>query len=222
MLALFAAAALVAYVLFKGGTSGPSVGGSAPLNALRRQALAILDTVVPSAYGDARFAKLGWAPVPGTRITSCGALPCKMGRDLGDPEGITRCGVPGVRTEGLKRHAWITPGQGRRPKPGDILLTSKDPAGQVIAHTCVLKAIDGNAWRTADAGQGTVEHQEAAYVNRVYDPVTNTLMRAGATNAEPRFLVGWTDLDLAMANRPKGFVEAPSDSPWPCDPQECQ
>ena len=204
----------------------PSGQKQKKLNALRQRALDILAEVVPSAYPDSRFAKLGWDPakVP-AGSTSCGALPAYMGIQLGDPTGITKWGVPGVRTEGQAHNNWVVPSAGR-PSPGDIFITTSDPALSIVMHTAVLvdRAVlaDGTEiWTSADAGQGTRDAQRAAYVKRHYDPHTNRFLRIDGIG-DPRYLGGWIDLDRwVFPSKGKAFLPALKYPPHPCDPTEC-
>lgn len=202
--------------------SGSLPAGDAGLSPLRQRAGAILQELVPSAYPDARFMRIVGASFDpmASDMTTCGALPGRLGVLLGDKTGITKFGVPGVETEGKARKAWVEPGAGRLPKLGDIFLTAfvDGPRAGEIAHTGVVKTASDHEWVTADAGQGTHDHPRAEIVHRVYDPVNHTLSR----NGQIRRLVGWIDLDLAMAHMPAhAFVPARLGEPWPCDPAEC-
>lgn len=189
--------AVFGFLLFalRGSSSGAS-SSSPALSPLRRRALDIVAEVVPSAYPDARFAKLGFEPKPGSDVTSCGALPGYMGVHLGDPTGITRWGVEGARIEGKKKGAWVVSDGDARPLGGDIYGTSKSPDG-ILAHVGVIvrryRDDQGREiWVTADAGQGPTQSPSAAEVHRVYDPRTNTLTRLD--NGEPRYVAGWINL----------------------------
>lgn len=174
----------------------PGNSGSGGLSARRLQVPDILAEVVPSEYPDARFHRLDPTFDPATTPgTTCGALPGYVGLRLGDPGGITHWGVEGVRIEGKKAGAWV-PATGRnRPKLGDFFGTCETPGG-ILVHVGVIVDASESTWRTADAGQGTREHQQAAYVNRLYDPASNTFQRTDYA-APPRYLAGWYDLDLA-------------------------
>ncbi len=203
-------AALVAFGVWRLTREGRAAGPfSASLSPLRQRALTILDTMVPSAYPDARFAHIvggaSWTPEsqPGT---TCGALPARMGIDLGDPEGITRFGVGGAKTQGLARGAWHEAAEevprGKRPKPGDILLMAFPPGsseGTGYSHVNVLAHANGNDWITADAGQGPRLSPSAAYVSRHFEPGTLRILRLDDPQRSSRVFVGWIDLDEAMA-----------------------
>lgn len=209
MFGLAALGVLFLLLASRGRSSASSSSSSGTLNALRQRALEVVAEVVPSEYPDERFARLGWKVEPGSKATSCGALPGYMGTRLGDPTGITRWGVEGARTEGRKRGAWVEGDGKRRPAPGDILGTARSPDG-IIVHVGVLRRrfVDEQGreiWETADAGQGPVEKQAAAFVKRVYDPRTNTLTRLD--NGEPRYAAGWINLDAWPF--PKGKTFAP-------------
>jgi hypothetical protein len=192
------------------------------LSDRRRRALEVLQEVVPSAYGapgesGARFEKL--APgykaervdgklvlsSHGTKLldtfTTCGYLPCYLGRGLGLAEEISLCGLEQIRINGKKWGAWVEPGEGREPQPGDPYGIDVAAGGPLIVHVGVFvgKNPDGT-WRMADAGQGTREKQEAKYTDRVYDPKTNTLaLVIGGKPTLGRKLAGWVDLDMVPA-----------------------
>ena len=188
--------------------SGPGPDNSPTLNELRRRALDIIAEVVPSQYGDPRFARLGWEVKPGSTATSCGSLPGFMGVHLGDPTGITRWGVEGAREQGMLKGAWVVSNGKRRPSPGDIFGTARSTDG-ILQHVGVLRRrftdeAGREIWETADAGQGETDHPRAAYVLRVYDPATNTLARLD--NGEPRYVHGWIDLDAWPFPHAKSFA----------------
>lgn len=231
MLPLFAVVALLALVAVAGSGVSPSLsGGGSAVSALRKRALDIIAEVVPSAQGDARFAKLGWAPQPGSNATSCGALPGYMGVHLGDPTGITRWGVQGARDQGIAKGAWRASNGSRRPKPGDIYASTKTPGGSIVhVGVFVRRYVDEQGrevWVTADSGQGPdPQHQAAAYVPKVYDPRSNTVQRLDF--GEPRVIDGWIDLDAWPFPPSKvAHLVSPADA-WryqentPCDPAEC-
>jgi hypothetical protein len=175
--------------------------------SVRDRVLEILHEVVPSRYGDARFARLapGYRPddprlPPG--FTTCGYLPLYVGNRLGVRDGITRGGVEGVRMIGRDHGVWVEAGGSKRPRPGDFLGLSATRGG-ILTHVDVLVDASGNPWRTADAGQGARDMQEARYVDRIYDPVNVTL--GGPAGARP--LAGWFDLAAYF-----GEPEAPEGS----------
>jgi len=214
---LAAAAALAVVVLYRyrtklaamfepTPTGVPGVPGSEGLSPRRVRALALVAEVVPSKYGDDKFARVA----PGLKaetvdgkprltqngvilpdnFTTCGSLPCFVGRGLGDPRGITQCGLEQIRIVAKKADAWVDAGGDRRPKPGDFFIVGND-AGAVLHVGVVIAAPATGPWKTADAGQGTKLAQEARYVERPYDPVAVTL--GGPVG--PRKLFGWLDLD---------------------------
>ncbi len=192
---MFAILGVLALLLAMGRAVHTVGGGSGGLSPVRRRALGILDELVPAEYPDARFARIvgaGFDPAESTG-TTCGALPGRMGLLLGDPHGITKFGVPGVRDEGKAHGAWVDAAPGRRPKPGDIYLLAyaDGPQAGWVAHTGVILSADGNVWTTADAGQGPREKPRAERVQRAYDAADLTLSRG----ADRRKLLGWIDLD---------------------------
>ena len=180
------------------GGGGGGFGGFS-LSPVRERARAILDSLLPAAWPDARFRKIvGSAFDPATSPgTTCGALPLRMGFLLGDPLGITQGGVGGVKDLGQARGAWVEAGGGRRPRLGDIYLTAFPPGspdGQGFAHVGVIEDAHGPTWTTADAGQGPRLSPRAEYVQRQYDAAANLLTRANDPSSA-RVLVGWIDLD---------------------------
>lgn len=177
---------------------------SEKLSPRRIKALSFISEVVPSKMGDSRFSKLA----PGYRrvkegdiivsyahstklpkgFTGCGYLPCYVGRRLGDPRGITQCGLEGARKNAKEQSAWIDAGGDRKPKPGDILLYVNDSNVPVHIGFFIGMNKDGS-WKTADGGQANnkTEIEEAKYLSRIYDPAKVTL--------GGRKLAGWVDLD---------------------------
>jgi hypothetical protein len=210
----------------KGGGGGGASGGA--LTPLQSRALSILDEVVPSAYPDARWMKLGFIP-DGSDVTSCGVLPAYLGHHLGDPTGITRYGVEGARTEGQKHNAWIVAGGSARPSPGDIYGSSGAPGGGLKHVGCLVsRRTDEQGreiWKTADAGQGSKESPTAAFVDRYYDPKTNRLTRLDGGDKHDRYVEGWIALARWPFPKPgKKLIETVEwvYPPSPCDGSECR
>lgn len=185
---------------------GPSVTMVDGISKRRVRAVAAVAEVVPSTIGDAKFSKLApgykraigpdgkvvatvYGAVLPAGFTGCPFLPCFVGRSLGDPRGITQCGLEQARKNAKAQDAWVVAGGDARPNPGDVLLYVNSIDIPVHVGMFIGMNEDGT-WRTADAGQtegpnSSVEH--AKYVNRVYDPVNVTL--------NGRKLAGWVDLD---------------------------
>jgi hypothetical protein len=180
---------------------------AAELSNRRRRALEVVDEVVPSRYGDDRFRRLA----PGYRaegegdtlrtfdgakelpkgFTTCGYLPGFLGSRLGLAKSLSSYGTEGLRTNAEGWGAWIKPGEGRLPKPGDAYAIEGANGGIVHVGIFIRQNADGS-WHTADAGQGPRHLQEAAFVDRPYDPNAHTL--GGRT------LAGWVDLDTVPSN----------------------
>lgn len=176
------------------------------LSERRRRALDILDEVVPSKYGDDRFRRLA----PGFRVegegdslrvfdgatelphgmTTCGYLPGYLGARLGLAKSLSSFGTEALRTNAQGWGAWVTPQEGKQPKPGDAYAIAGPNGGIVHVGVFVRRNPDGS-WHTADAGQGTHAAQEAQYVDRPYDATAHTL--GGPLG--PRPLAGFADLD---------------------------
>jgi hypothetical protein len=165
--------------------------------------LAALPSVLPSRYPDAKFAL--WDPGYGRPDLATWQANARAGGI--DPDKYSDCGafvafvagkggihtggaVPGIRDLAQKRGAWRTPANGRRPRPGDILVLSSDAAGRNIVHVGIATDTTTNVWRTADGGQGVRPYFGSAYVYRAYDPKTQMLR----SNTSTRYLVGWLDV----------------------------
>lgn len=170
-------------------------GPSGALSPNRAKVFAALARVVPSAYGDARFAELAPDYKPDDErvaqgFTTCAYLPAYVGKAIGV---ATRYGTEALRTVGRAHGAWVEPGGNRRPRPGDLYAT-QDGSGAIV-HVGIIVKADGTTWQTADAGQGTRgTGQRADYVTRTFDPQTLTL--TGPTG-QVRRLAGWYDVDRA-------------------------
>lgn len=191
--------------------------GPGPLSARRKFVLDALSAVVPSHYGDPKFSRIA----PGysaddsslpSGFTTCGYLPCFVGRELGVPNCITQGGLEQMRINGRKTGSWVEPTGANRPRPGDLFGIDSDgpPGKRIIVHVGAIVSADGDTWTTADAGQGGIgADQQAKYLARPYDPKTNTLGGPGAFyvdgrgwvvrkrdgREEPRYLAGWIDID---------------------------
>ena len=166
----------------------------APGVSVRSRILSVLSEVVPSAYPDARFRSLApaydptkapWSEPGGP--TTCGFLPWWVGNRIG--VRITGGGTYELRDVAKAAGAWIEPGNGRRPSPGDPYAVGND-AGS-IDHVGFIVKLNGDDWTTADAGQGPRERQGAAENVRKYDRRTNRL--------GTRRLVGWMDVAKYVA-----------------------
>lgn len=172
-------------------------GPSGSLSPNRAKVFAALQRVVPSAFGDARFAELApdYASDPTSPkfpegFTTCAYLPAYVGKAIGIS---TRYGTEALRTVGRAHGAWVEPGGARRPRPGDLYATQDDQG--VIVHVGVIVSANGTHWQTADAGQGARgTGQRADYVPRTYDPQAMTLT---GPQGQTRRLAGWYDVDKA-------------------------
>ncbi len=198
-----------------------SPAGSSPgsvteggLSERRRTVTLLLPNYVPSKYPDEKFKKLapgyeskevdgeivqtsGGEVLPKS-FTTCGYLPCRIGYDLKLDLGITQCGLEQLRTNARKWNAWIEPGDGRMPRPGDVFGIDKiDAAGnRLIVHVGIFIGVNPDgSWHTADAGQGTKKNQEAKFLDRAYDPKALTLSGPDKKGAL-RPIAGWCTLDL--------------------------
>lgn len=185
------------------GTSTPGNSGDKPedkLSPVRAQILSWLSEVVPSTYGDQKFSKIapGYKPddpkLP-KGFTTCGYLPLYIGNKLKAKDGITRGGLEQMRIAGKAAGSWVEAGGDKRPKPGD-LFGIDSAARNLIVHVGVIVSATGEAWRTADAGQGSPMLQQAAYVDRKYDASAVTL--GGPAGARP--LAGWIDIEKHLAS----------------------
>ena len=178
--------------------------------------LAIVAEVVPCQWPDARFKRLDPNWHPGADYTTCGALPLYVGIRLGDAKGITQGGVDGLRDVMKARGAWVVANGKNRPGEGDFYGFSEVPGG-VLTHVGVFvsrRVVNGQeVWTTADAGQGGAQ-QGARYVERVYDPRTNTLSRPGMANST-RYFAGWGDIARVPIVRKAATSEAVRARPRP-------
>lgn len=194
------------------------IAAGGPLSERRKFVLASIASVVPSQYGDAKFARIapGYDPDDAALpkgFTTCGYLPCYVGRELGVPNCITQGGLEQMRTNGRKSGAWVDATGKNHPKPGDLFAIGSD---RLITHVGVFiesrGGTNGPTWRTADAGQGAVgAGQRADYIDRPYDAATKTLGGPGAVfvpsrgwsiRDNPRTVAGWIDIDKVTGARP--------------------
>lgn len=172
----------------------------------RVAALAALDAVVPSQFGDARFCRLapGYSPssVP-AGFTTCGYLPQYLLTQLGmRGDKLAAGGVEGVRMRARELGIWVEPGAGQCPRLGDVLGLAAAPGG-ILVHVAAVKSASGSTWITADAGQGPRDAQRAEYVSRTWDG-----SRVSGP-AGPRYVAGWVDLDRVPG---LSFPPAPAES----------
>ena len=157
---------------------------------VRQKALAVLSEVVPSSWPDARFRRLapGYDPSvapwnePGGP-TTCGFLPAWLGYRLGVK--ITGGGTYELRNVAQAAGAWVEPGKGRLPKPGDLYAIGH--GDDSIDHVGAVEKATSKEWITLDAGQGPRDRQAAARVVRPYD--------AKALSLGGKRVVGWLDLE---------------------------
>lgn len=196
------------------GSAGSSVSEKDDygLSNRRKAALDVVSEVVPSAYGDARFAKLApaWNPQMavqsnGAFLTTCGYLPGYVGSKLGLEKNLSSYGTFALRDNARTWGAWIEPGGDARPKPGDAYALA-DAAGGIVHVGFIVSAPTSGPWKTADAGQGSHEVQTAVYQDRPYDSMLLTL--GGPLG--PRRLAGWVDLDRVPLAAPRlaGLIAA--------------
>lgn len=210
----FVTGAIISVVRWGKGVAPSSI----ELSSRRIQSLAFVAEVVPSKYGDDRFSKLapgfnathnaagelvltsGSIVLP-KGMTTCGYLPCYVGKRFGDPRGITQCGLEQARKNAIAEGSWVKAGGDARPKPGDIFLVVD--RNDVPLHVGIYIGMNADGtWRTADAGQGSHEAQEAKYLSRTYDPANVTL----SSLAGPRKLAGWVDLDKVKLHDVNGVA----------------
>ncbi len=198
------------------------LSGPEKMSARRQFVLAALARVVPAQYGDSRFRAIapGYDPADPnlpSGFTTCGYLPCYVGRELGVSNCITQGGLEQMRTNGRKEGSWVDATGKNRPRPGDLFGIDSDgpPGKRIIVHVGAIVGADGDVWKTADAGQGGMgAGQRAEYISRPYDPKTNTLGGPGASYIPgkgwtirkknystgqmydaPRYVAGWVDID---------------------------
>jgi hypothetical protein len=203
----------------------------------RRAVYRILKAVLPSAYGDEKFAEIiggHWSPGAGTTCAYLTALVLVMigardGRYVNrdDPESKGRCvfefgdkanGISKLYYGGQKAGVWVDDGPGREPQYGDLVyMTDGTNDG---AHVEVVLTIDGSTWTAGAAGQGTREHQEAKIITRT---ITDEREKGGKRWVSSqaaggrKYVVGWVDLDaVELAEPPMGVAaeEEPEAPPF--------
>ena len=186
----------------------------ADLSGRRQRALAIVREVCPSAYPDSKFTLLtGGIDLSSSTLpagyTTCGSLPAYVARKLGGNGMIACGGLDSLRTAAKKAGAWV-PGSGgfaatlagmygdgpARPQPGDLyaLCQGSSPDG-LIVHVGMIVDASSDLWVTADAGQGKLPDQKAAYSNRRYNSGMLTGEVTTNGNRPARLVAGWVDLD---------------------------
>jgi hypothetical protein len=164
----------------------------------------LLSLVVPSDYGDERFARLtggSWHPGGGTTCAFLGAF-VLFGLGCRDPQIVNyEAPTEGVRfhvSEGVSRlvsgakalGAWRPGVEGVRA--GDALFLSNGPPLSEHIAIYVEGSTSGGAWRTADAGQRNGAGQQCArFVNRTFNAGAGTL----SSLAGPKVVQGYVCLD---------------------------
>ncbi len=168
----------------------------------RSQALAIVSSVVPSIYGDAKFSRIidGLYTAGDGAGTTCGFLASYLLFQLGcrAPEIVNRTdAASGLKYEiggnisrlvsGAKAlGAWRTGAAGI--KPGDIYFISNGPP--LTEHVGVYISGDAAHWTTADAGQRGPNGEQAAKTQvRAFDGEN-----LGTLNG-PKTIQGYVDID---------------------------
>lgn len=187
------------------------------LSDIRRRVIKeLLPRVVPSTEG----AKDGFETMMSTKslatmrrlnskATTCGALPGWLFSQIHAPSALRDYGLSSVRAAARRLNCWVSNSKleldiyrPTRPKPGDVYLAGSLRSDDEILHIGVIVNPTGPRWWTADAGQGTLDMQQAHYVPRRYDVLERTLTGAvwqGRPISGPYRLVGWVDLDRVRA-----------------------
>ena len=187
---------------------------------------AILPQVVPSTSGSKAFRRIDANWRPGAGYTTCGGLPAFVARQLeldaaAEKSGIGVGGLAGMRNAGIAMKAWVHNGarfRPPRPKPGDFYLLcsgaqTRHEAGcnciaptkpedyhkwwdAKVEHVGVIVSVEGTLWKTADAGQGGSQVQQALYVFRQFNVNTQQITGESDRLGRPmRRLCGWLDVD---------------------------
>lgn len=193
----------------------------APLSARRKAVLAFLSEVVPSQYGSEGFKRIAPNYDPDDpnlprnaagelTYTTCGELPCAVGRFLRADKCITSGGLDAMRDNGRKVGAWVDANGSNRPRPADPFAIQNSTG--LIVHVGIIVDASGPVWKTADAGQGgRGAGQRAEYILRPYDAKTVTVGGPGTKYVEgqgwtgasgPRRVAGWYDIDKAPGATP--------------------
>jgi hypothetical protein len=190
-------------------TVSESAAAAAPvetsaLSARRGQLLTRLRELLPCTYGSKNYDTLTGGAKRGATKTNCYMLPGFVSYELGAKKlppaqqasylkQWSLNGMSRIRTQGLKRNAWITADRVKRPRPGDVyglLYWDKTDLDGDFSHVGVIESAEGTEWRTADFGQGSGWDGVRDYA-RTYDPAAGTLTGNGN-----RVLGGWVDIDL--------------------------
>lgn len=189
----------------------PSVKTAPAMSDRRIALLKELQSLMPCAYPDQKFAKVAMGLTPqGGGYTSCGSLPGYVSWFLGAmplpfskrEAYILKYSLNGtnlVRIKGKKYGAWETGGQDKRPKPGDIYAllnygkTDVDLDG--ISHVGVIVECSGDTWLTCDLGQGAGGFEGKYDITRPYKSASNELFGETNQGGGYRVLAGWVDID---------------------------
>lgn len=167
----------------------------------------------------AGYTTCGGLPAFVARQLGLDAAAEKTGIGIGGLAGMRNAGIEmkawvhnGVRA----RQA--SPSGPARPKPGDFYLLCSGSLqrheegcncisptkpedyhkyrGAKVEHVGVILSAEGTLWKTADAGQGSSQAQQALYVFRQFHAVTQQITGETDRLGKPmRRLCGWLDVD---------------------------
>ena len=190
-----------------------------PLTKRRERVLAIVNEVAGATYPDARYKAFspGYQPESETwreriksagadpdHYTECGRLPGYVLEQLHATGGGSRSGLESLRTYGRGQGAWVEPGEGRRPRRGDLYGVA-DTRGGILTHVGVIDDATGNSeWTTWDGGQSVPPVQSIEHRTRTWNERTNQLGPPKGINRPAKYLVGWLDIDrISLGDEPR-------------------
>lgn len=123
-------------------------------------------------------------------MTSCNAFVMKAGQNVG-VKGLGGFYVEQTLISLGKRHCWITPSSGDKPRYGDVFETRSHTKGNDYEnlHVGISLSVDGEDWWTIEGGQGGagLGYDRVARVKKKYN--TNHLL-------------GWVDMRLLASGQP--------------------
>jgi peptidoglycan hydrolase-like protein with peptidoglycan-binding domain len=214
LLALLDALGVLAKLLGKPGTPGPTVpkpppvGG--PQSPIRRRFMAICQELLP-AHGQLTAGQ----NTGGAKGTACGEFPGRVFTRVPvippNQAGAFKVMVPGVGLcyltspmiaweqfaqavdkQFAPARTWV-PFGGTRPLPGDIYVLGQVENPARFQHVGVIVSAQGDDWTTADAGQGN--GWQSGFVKRRFDPSGQIDGESGGKGK----LRGWVNLDTLFA-----------------------
>ena len=126
----------------------------------------------------------------GGQLTSCNAFVMKAGQAVGVP-GLGGFYVEDKMISIGKRHCWITPASGEKPKFGDVFETRSQSPGKDYfnLHVGISLSVEGDDWYTIEGGHGGPGGgvDKVARVKHKYNVA---------------HMLGWVDMRLLASGQP--------------------